>query len=376
MNRWLCLVLLIFGAIAQPAAAPAWAAEPVVRVVLFYSPTCGHCHYVINEVLPPLFEQYGEQLQLVGVNVAEAGGQALYQAAIEHFEIAAERRGVPTLIVGEVVLIGSGEVPEQFPGLIDRYLAEGGVEWPDVPGLAEALAAVQATPTSPAASPPPATSDAATALPATPLLPPTAAAPDPSPAAPTPSAQASLAETRATVAPNPAGAGPSPASAAGFVGAIANPARPLGVIDRLALDPLGNGLAVLVLIGLLAVLGWVGRFVRTGNSERLPRLAWRSPWILALALTGLAVAGDLAYVETQQVEAVCGPVGDCNTVQQSAYARLFGVLPIGVLGVAGYAAILAAWGIVRQARGRWSELALAALWVMSLARTPWRLAAA
>jgi len=30
-------------------------------------------------------------------------------------------------------------------------------------------------------------------------------------------------------------------------------------------------------------------------------------------------------------------------VQSSAYARLFGVLPVGVLGVAGYVLILAAW---------------------------------
>ena len=28
--------------------------DAVVRAVLFYSPTCGHCEYVITEVLPPL----------------------------------------------------------------------------------------------------------------------------------------------------------------------------------------------------------------------------------------------------------------------------------------------------------------------------------
>jgi len=54
------------------------------------------------------------------------------------------------------------------------------------------------------------------------------------------------------------------------------------------------------------------------------------------------VAAYLAYVETQAVTAVCGPVGDCNAVQTSEYAYLFGV-PIGVLGVMGYVAILAAW---------------------------------
>ena len=77
-----------------------------------------------------------------------------------------------------------------------------------------------------------------------------------------------------------------------------------------------------------------------------------------LALAGLGVAAYLAFVETTATEAVCGPVGDCNTVQQSEYARLFGLVPIGVLGVAGYAAILIAWvagtraapGVARPAR--------------------------
>jgi uncharacterized membrane protein len=80
-----------------------------------------------------------------------------------------------------------------------------------------------------------------------------------------------------------------------------------------------------------------------------------------LCLIGLGVAGYLAYVETAQVEAVCGPVGDCNTVQQSEYARLFGIVPIGILGMAGYGMILLAWTIGRFGRGWMSILAGLAL---------------
>jgi uncharacterized membrane protein len=78
-------------------------------------------------------------------------------------------------------------------------------------------------------------------------------------------------------------------------------------------------------------------------------------------LIGCGVAAYMAYVETTQVSAVCGPVGDCNTVQQSAYARLFGVLPIGVLGVLGYIAILVAWLVRRFGRGCPADLAALAL---------------
>ena len=81
------------------------------------------------------------------------------------------------------------------------------------------------------------------------------------------------------------------------------------------------------------------------------------------------MAGYLAYVETAQVEAVCGPVGDCNTVQQSEYARLFGILPIGVLGLIGYIAIAAAWGIARFGNGSLTNLAALALFTMTVSGT-------
>jgi uncharacterized membrane protein len=69
-----------------------------------------------------------------------------------------------------------------------------------------------------------------------------------------------------------------------------------------------------------------------------------SPGDAAVGALGLLVAGYLAYVETQAVAAMCGPVGDCNAVQSSPYAHLFGVLPLGDLGAVGYLAILVTWG--------------------------------
>ena len=56
-------------------------------------------------------------------------------------------------------------------------------------------------------------------------------------------------------------------------------------------------------------------------------------------------------------EAVCGPVGDCNAVQDSEYAELLGV-PIGVLGVLGYSVLLAGWIISRLVHGRMADWAL------------------
>ena len=129
---WLALLSAFQGVLA---------ADPVVRAVLFYSPTCGHCHAVITETLTPMIEQYAGKLEIVGIDISVEQGAALYQDTIQAFQIPEDRLGVPTLIIGETVLVGALEIPEQFPGMVEAGLAAGGIDWPQVPGLAELMAA-------------------------------------------------------------------------------------------------------------------------------------------------------------------------------------------------------------------------------------------
>jgi uncharacterized membrane protein len=71
-------------------------------------------------------------------------------------------------------------------------------------------------------------------------------------------------------------------------------------------------------------------------SERRLRIA-----IAALALAGLGVAGYLTWVHYADLDPVCvGGGGGCERVQASDYAELGGV-PVALLGLIGYAAILA-----------------------------------
>lgn len=93
---------------------------------------------------------------------------------------------------------------------------------------------------------------------------------------------------------------------------------------------------------------------------------WGGRLIPALAVAGLAVALYLTYVETTNTQAVCGPVGNCNEVQASPFAKLFGVLPVGLLGAVGYVAILATWALGRFGKGVWSRLAPFAILGMAL----------
>ncbi|MBZ0304267.1 MAG: vitamin K epoxide reductase family protein [Anaerolineae bacterium] len=247
----------------------------------------------------------------------------LAQSAYVYYHIPEDNWVVPMMMVGDQVLIGGIDIPAQLPGLVETGLAQGGIDLPTFPGIREAYEAYRAQ--NPEATP---EAEAARSAPA---------------AAPT-------------------------------------------LAERLTADPLANGLAIGVLaalmVSLLAVLlrhpipeswAWGARLivlavgillaltlVMNGAPDSLAApLAWasligllvagalfvrgtNSALIPLVALVGLLDAGYLAYVELTQSEAVCGAVGNCNAVQQSAYAQLFGI-PIGVLGLVGYAAVALLW---------------------------------
>jgi len=114
---------------------------------------------------------------------------------------------------------------------------------------------------------------------------------------------------------------------------------PDGILDRLARDRWGNTLALIVLPHVLRrgqVIWRSAGIWRSVGAARHPRDGRGVYAATALIALGLFIAGYLAYVETTGSTALCGPVGNCNAVQLSTYARLFGVLPIAYVGLIGY----------------------------------------
>ncbi|NLE53117.1 MAG: vitamin K epoxide reductase [Chloroflexi bacterium] len=363
---------LLLGLIVLLVVAGVWtnearAQEPVVYAVMFYSPSCSHCHYVITEFLPPLLEKHGEQLQILYIDVSQSGGSALFSAACEAFSSPGDRCGyVPTLIIGETMLVGSGDIPARLPKMVEDGLASGGIDLPAISGLRElydaAIAGESASEETESAPP----SDV--------------------------SIEYTEPTWRDRFNQDPLGNGLSVAVlgvlAIGLGAQVIRGAQVLSgekphrgktgdraqiaalvlaagaaiIAGTLALE--GGGLnlptvlAAVVALGLAAVAVAIARAPR-GSRRHNPALpTWLIP---AIAVLGLIVAGYLAFVEVSENEAVCGAVGDCNTVQQSTYAKLFGVLPIGVLGVIGYLFILSAWGFSRNADARIADWGSAAL---------------
>lgn len=348
-TRWslvfvlLCLLIII----ALPSGALAQSEQ--VQVVLFYSPFCGHCQRVIAEDLPPIIQAYntsqirsyfgdppneetgqlpaivafeGDVLQILYVDTTTEIGGELYLANAERFQIPPEEQVVPIMVVGDQLLIGGVEIPERLPGLVDSWLAEGGLSWPDIPGLEGVVSALTPIPDQVQDSP--------------------EAEPD----------------GEETVLEEPGLVDPSPS--------VEFDAAKLTVIERIQLDPLGNSLSIVVLIGMLFSVALVGlrwRFPAPDQgSASLPNL------ILMLSLLGIVVAGYLSFVAASGTEAECGPVGDCHAVQASQYAYLFGSIPNGLLGLAAYLAIVGAW-IVNWRLPRFADQAALALFAMAFVGT-------
>lgn len=302
----LLLLALLLAIMPSPQAG-----APAVHVALFYSPSCPHCHKVIDEHLPPLLEKYGGQLVVVGINTLIPDGQKLFRAVMAHFGIPREEWGVPALVIGETLLKGGLEIPRELPRLVEAGIARGGIGWPELAGLKDVLEAKEAA------------------------------------------ARARRGEDAGGSEKTAAGAGET------FT-------REMTLAQRLARDPVGNSLALVVLAGMILSLIGVGRRLRGASAQVGEWPSWSVP---ALACIGLGVAGYLSFVEVNQVAAACGPVGDCNTVQQSPYARLFGVFPVALLGLAGYAAIAAAWLARHYGPVGLQGVAALTIWLLALMGT-------
>jgi uncharacterized membrane protein len=138
-------------------------------------------------------------------------------------------------------------------------------------------------------------------------------------------------------------------------------AEPLTLAERFARDKVGNIFSVVLLIGMVFSVIGVGMNVSKHSVNLKPWPLWVIPVLL---LIGMVVAIYMSYVEITLADVVCGPVGDCKTVQQSSYTRLFGVLPIGVLGIMGYLVIGVTWVFANFGLMKWRGISTLITWLL------------
>lgn len=114
----------------------------------------------------------------------------------------------------------------------------------------------------------------------------------------------------------------------------------------------GMVVAWVVLVGMVVAVVAAGIILGMALAGRkiLPSPPWLDLAMPVLGIIGMGVALYLLYVEATPAQAICGPLGDCNSVQNSPYAKIMGWLPVGLAGVIGYLAILGAWAWGRRSQ--------------------------
>ena len=318
----------------------------IVYGVFFYSPTCPHCQHVIQNDWPNIQAEFGDQLNVLFINASTAQGSAIMTSARTALQI--EANGVPMLIIGSEVFVGEIDIPARAPDVIRAGLATGGIGLPAIPGIQAVY-------------------------------------------------DAAIARAQSTEGDTPTQTAPSDETS------LTAESVPMATLfERLAADPIANGLAGVILVLLVVSLFFAALSIRRSLSQ--PQTVWKlyraallialliglgmtlsllagsdgQPLVIAVAagefiifsvlllttrqsptmrwrvpltaLAGLGVAVYLASIEITQSEAVCGLVGNCNLVQQSPYAQIAGV-PIGAIGVVGYLMVLFLWAVNRLSRG-------------------------
>ncbi len=240
-----------------------------VRAVFYTSHTCPFCVRVTEEFLKPFEDQMGENFDLLYLNTTRPRESQMLQDFWSEFQIEQGRRGVPTIVIGDTVLVGAQEIPTQLPGLVRDALEAGSLDWPNVPGLDQYL----------------------------------------------------LDRT-----PEHLAAGKS-------------------LVEKIQSDVPGNYISIFLLLLMIGVL-----------IALLPKKAWQKQanetsfsLKFAVAIIGLFVALYLTYGESTQQELMCGPIGQCNIVQQSSLAMLFGFFPLGLLGAITYLGIIILYFLLRKA---------------------------
>ena len=102
---------------AQEKAVPA--------AVLYYSDHCSHCLRFKKEVLPGLKEKYGARVRWGEVCVDQPDNLAMFWAVVKHYRGEDAKPYIPSMEVGDNILIGGEELRDNLTGALDEAIAKG-----------------------------------------------------------------------------------------------------------------------------------------------------------------------------------------------------------------------------------------------------------
>ena len=120
----------VAGAFSPPATAST--RDGVVEFLVFSSPSCGTCRFLDDEVLPRIEEKYGSRIEYRYVDVSE--DIEMFRAMLDlEAAYGRKRMEIPQVYIGGDALIGEDETGERIEEVIEKYVALGGTDMPQIP---------------------------------------------------------------------------------------------------------------------------------------------------------------------------------------------------------------------------------------------------
>ncbi|RLC64155.1 MAG: hypothetical protein DRI80_02105 [Chloroflexota bacterium] len=128
--RILLLAVIVLGWFAPPAEAQ----RPVVHMLLFYSTDCPHCQDIIEDFLPKVKNQFGDQLEITTLDIGENADNYRWMLALEkEYGVSEQEAAIPEVFIGDQVLVGNSGIRENLAKAVQEYLDAGGVDYPPTP---------------------------------------------------------------------------------------------------------------------------------------------------------------------------------------------------------------------------------------------------
>jgi len=91
-----------------------------LKVLLFYSPHCGHCIKLEKEFLPKISNKYKDKIDLRYLNVENPKNLSLLVSLSRQYHV--NRAGVPSIFIGNDFITGTKEIENNLEQLIYKYL--------------------------------------------------------------------------------------------------------------------------------------------------------------------------------------------------------------------------------------------------------------
>jgi len=109
---------------------------PYVHLLAFYSQDCATCSSIVDEYLPTLLKRYGHQMKINVGHVGNPQNAQLLQTLLMAYGVPLERANQHlALFIGDQLLLGVDEIRARLEPLIEEYLAQGGVDLPNLEGI-------------------------------------------------------------------------------------------------------------------------------------------------------------------------------------------------------------------------------------------------